>query len=93
MRNGFESISYLGPKIWEIIPSEIQACETFFEFNIKVKSLNPINCPCKLCKTYIGGAGYVWMMEQYTPSDISYWFRMLGYLTIKTVCKVYFGQC
>ena len=45
------------------------------EFKSKVKSWNPINCPCKLCKTYIGGVGYVWMMEQYTPSDRPYWIE------------------
>ena len=59
VHNGFESISYLGPKIWEMLPSEMQECETLFEFKSKVKSWNPINCPCKLCKTYIGGVGYV----------------------------------
>ena len=59
VRHGFESISYLGPKIWEMLPSEMQECETLFEFKSKVKSWNPINCPCKLCKTYIGGVGYV----------------------------------
>ena len=57
--NGFESISYLGTKIWEMLPSEMQECETLFEFKSKVKSWNPMNCPCKLCKTYIGSVGYV----------------------------------
>ena len=60
MRNGFESISYLGPNIWEMLPSEIQECETLFEFKSKVKSWNPVNYPinpCKLCKTYIEGVG------------------------------------
>ena len=59
VRDGFESKSYLGPKIWETMPSEMQECETLFEFESKVKSWNPINCPCKLCKTYIGGIGYI----------------------------------
>ena len=58
-RNGFESISYLGPKILEILPSEMHECETIFEFKNKLKSFNSINCPCKLCKTYIGGVEYV----------------------------------
>ena len=75
VHNGFEIISYLGPKIWEMLPSEMLECETLFEFKSKVKSWNPINCPCKLCKTYIGGVGYVWMMEQYTPSDRPYWIE------------------
>ena len=59
VRNDFESMSYLGPKIWEMLPSEMQEYETLFEFKNKVKSWNSINCPCKLCKTYIGGVGYV----------------------------------
>ena len=58
VRNRFENISYLRAKIWEMLPSEMQECETLFEFKSRVKSWNPINCPCKLCKTYIGGVGY-----------------------------------
>ena len=59
VRNGLESISYLGQKIWEMLPSEMQGCETLSEFKSKVKSWNPVNCSSKLCKTYIGGVGYV----------------------------------
>ena len=36
VRNGFESISYLGPKIWEMLPSEMQECDTFFEFKSEI---------------------------------------------------------
>ena len=64
VRNGFETISYLGPNIWKMLPSEMQEYEALFEFKYKVKSWNPINCPCKLSKTYIGGVEYVWMMEE-----------------------------
>ena len=48
VRNGFESISYLRPKIWEMLPSEMQECKTLFEFKSKVKSGNPTSFPCKL---------------------------------------------
>ena len=60
MCNGFESISYLGPKIWETLPSETQECKTLFGFKSNMKSWNLINCPCKLCKTDIGGLGYIY---------------------------------
>ena len=84
LSNGFESISYLGPKIWELLPSEIQEFETLFEFKNKVKSWYPINCLCKLSKTYIGGVGYAWMMEQYTLCDRTYEsIRNVGLLNIK----------
>ena len=59
VRHGFESSSYFGPKIWEMLLSEMQECKIIFEFKSKVKSWNPINCSCKLCKTFIGGVGYV----------------------------------
>ena len=84
VRDGFESKSYLGPKIWETMPSEMQECETLFEFESKVKSWNPINWPCKLCKTYIGGIGYIWIIEQYTPRDKPYeLIRNVGLFYIK----------
>ena len=38
VRNGFENISYLGPKMRETLPSEMQECETLSEFKSKVKS-------------------------------------------------------
>ena len=66
--------------------SEMQECETLFEFKSKVKSWNPINCPCKLWKTYIGGVGYVWMMEQYTPRDKTYEsIQNIGLFNIKKI--------
>ena len=71
MFNGFESILYLGSKIWEMLPLEMQEYETL-AFKNKVKSWNPINCPCKLGKTYIGGVGYVSMMTECTPRDKMY---------------------
>ena len=89
LQNGFKSILYLGPRIWEMLPSKVQEYTTLFEFKRKVKSWNPVNYPCKLCKKNTGGMGYVWMMEQYTPS--MNWIGMLGYLTLKLICKVDFG--
>ena len=89
LQNGFRRILYLGPRIWEMLPSKVQEYTTLFEFKRKVKSWNPVNCPCKLYKKNIGGVGYVWMMEQYTPS--MNWIGMSGYLTLKIICKVDFG--
>ena len=63
VRNGFKSISNLGGNIWKMMPSQMQECETLFEYKNKVTSWNPINCLCKLCKTYLAGVGYVSMMQ------------------------------
>ena len=64
-----------------MLPSEMQECETLFEFKSKVKSWKPINCPRKICKTYIGGVQW---MEQYTPCDKPYEsIQNVGFFDIK----------
>ena len=48
--HGSESISFLGPKIWNILPYEIK----------QQTSLNIIsNCSCRLCEVYINGGGFL----------------------------------
>ena len=85
---------YLERKIWEILLSEMQEYEALFEFKSEVISWNPTNCPCKLCKTYIGGVGYVWMVGQYTPRDKSYEsIRNVGLFNIKENLQSKFFKC
>ena len=56
---GLESIRYLGPKIWKLIPDELKELKSLELFKLKVKSLKFEKCPCKLCKNYIHGVGYI----------------------------------
>ena len=56
---GLESIRYLGPKIWKLIPDELKELKSLELFKQKVKSLKFEDCPCKLCKNYIHGVGYI----------------------------------
>ena len=56
---GIQSISYMGPKIWTIVPESIKQASSLNEFKRKIKSWNPQNCPCRLCKTFIAGVGFV----------------------------------
>ena len=37
VHKGLESLSYLGPKIWELLPLEIKETETFSQFKAKTK--------------------------------------------------------
>ena len=39
--NGEESISYLGPKIWDIVPPELKALETVNAFKKEIKKWKP----------------------------------------------------
>ena len=38
---GLESLSYLGPKIWELLPLEIKETETLLKCKAKIKKWNP----------------------------------------------------
>ena len=50
---GSETISFLGPKIWELLPSNIKDSENLNIFKSNIKSRKPENCPCHLCRLYI----------------------------------------
>ena len=51
--NGTETISFLGPEIWELIPTEIKKLFSLNGFKKAIKKWKPVNYPCRLCKTYI----------------------------------------
>ena len=46
--NGTESISFLGPKIWDIVPSELKQLEMENAFKKEIKKWKPVNCSCRL---------------------------------------------
>ena len=56
---GSEMLSHLAPKIWELVPVEIKNVESVASFNRAIKKWKPINCPCRLCRTYVSEAGLV----------------------------------
>ena len=56
---GNETISFLGAKIWPIIPTGMKNATSFFEFKRKIRKWKPVACPCRLCKLYIAGVGFV----------------------------------
>ena len=51
--HGTESISYLVPKIWDILPDVYKTIQNLNTLKIKIKKRKPENCPCRLCKVYI----------------------------------------
>ena len=56
---GTESIGFLAPKIWEIVPYNIKESSTIIEFKRKIKGWIPPNCPCRLCRTFIPNLGFI----------------------------------
>ena len=57
--HGTESISFLGPKIWDIPPEKLKNTETLEIFKKEIKIWKPDNCPCRLCKVFIEGVGFL----------------------------------
>ena len=53
--SGTESIKFLGPKIWELIPDEMKKLENKWEFKRAIKLWKPVSYSCRLCKQYFYG--------------------------------------
>ena len=56
---GQNSISYFGSVIWNLIPAELRGINSFQVFKSEIKEWRPTNCPCRLCRNYIGDLGFV----------------------------------
>ena len=56
---GKESLSFLGPIIWSIIPPDIKTSTSLKDFKQKIRKWKPDKYPCKLCRTFIAGVGYI----------------------------------
>ena len=57
--HGKESFSYLGPKIWDLVPKELKELSSLSAFKKAIKKWKPQNCPCRLCKKYIQNLGFI----------------------------------
>ena len=51
--HGSESVSFLGPKIWDMLPDDCKDIDNLNTVYNKVKKWKPENCPCRLCEIYI----------------------------------------
>ena len=56
---GSETISFLGPKIWEQVPDDIKNSESLNIFKKNINQWIPASCPCRLCKVYIENLGFI----------------------------------
>ena len=56
---GEDSIRYLGPKIWNLIPTNLKHIKSLAKFKEEIRKWIPKDCPCRLCKEYIQGLGYI----------------------------------
>ena len=57
--NGSESVAYLGPKIWNMVPSELKEMSSISSFKKAIKEWYPSNLPGRLCKSYLENIGFI----------------------------------
>ena len=57
--HGSESISFLGPKIWNMAPDKLKNASSLEVFKASIKSWKPENCPCRLCRLYVQNVGFI----------------------------------
>ena len=44
--------------MWQLVPSEFKDLNAVSAFKAVIRKWKPNNCPCKLCKTYIGNVRF-----------------------------------
>ena len=58
--NGEESLRNFGPIVWNnMLPNNLKSATTLEKFKDNVKLWVPENCPCRLCKDFLPGIGYI----------------------------------
>ena len=57
--NGTETLTYRGPKTWDLVPNDIKESNNLNEFKRKIKHWKPVGCTCRMCKVYIPNLGFV----------------------------------
>ena len=59
VKYGTETMRYMGPKTWVLVPTEIKESKSLLEFKQRINRWKPKDCTCRLCKTYICGLGFL----------------------------------
>ena len=54
-----ETISSLGTKICDTLPTKLKRIVSPTLFKKKIREWAPKDCPCRLCKTYVQNIGFI----------------------------------
>ena len=57
--HGTESLSFLDPKIWDLVPLVLQQLENLEVLKFKIKKWIPFECHCRLCQTDTQQVGFL----------------------------------
>ena len=56
---GTESLTNLGVKIWNLLPSEYKELNSLSIFNSRISNWVTDECPCRMCKNYVANIGFI----------------------------------
>ena len=59
MYHGTENISILGPKIWDLVPSNLKEMNELDKFEKGITKWKPDDCLCGLCKVFVQNIGFL----------------------------------
>ena len=80
---GTKILSFMGPKIWSLVPSNIKIPITLEIFTQNIWYWKPDNCTCRLCKTYIKSYSIsFWLYLKKSLSKIVYMFFLSFFIII-----------
>ena len=57
-KHGAETISYVAPKIWSLVPNAIKSSKPLDVFKSKIRQWEP-DYPCRLCKNYLQHVSFI----------------------------------
>ena len=57
--HGTEIISNLGPKLWDLVSSNLKQVSEIDKFKKAIKQSKPEDCPCRLCKFFVQNVGFL----------------------------------
>ena len=55
---GIDTVRFVGQKLWQNVPKEIKESQSLDIFKRNIKAI-PLDCSCKLCKSYIANLGFL----------------------------------
>ena len=57
--HGTESLFYLGPKVWDILPNIYKDMDSLHKLKKAIKKWKLENCPCRICEKCIANIGFI----------------------------------
>ena len=59
VHTGENTLTYLGGKIWNLIPNDFKELNSVESFNSKIRKWEQDKCPCHLCRDFVYKCGYI----------------------------------